>query len=108
MIPSIQATTAQFPGYTFEQACERIAEGVTEGFGKVHMEHVQLCPQASDFVDEICIQKLQKKYPKTKSRTTSRKLPGKNRRTRQTKRANSPEGNTDQYRKAALRVSCES
>ena len=36
MTPSIQATTAQFPGYTFEEACERIAEGVTEGFGRVH------------------------------------------------------------------------
>ena len=68
MTPSIQATTAQFPGYTFEEACDRIAEGVTEGFGLVRMEHVQLCPQASDFVDEICIQKLQKKYPKTKFR----------------------------------------
>ena len=68
MAPSIQATTAQFPGYTFEEACDRIAEGVTEGFGRVHMDHVQLCPQASDFVDEICIQKLQQKYPQTKFR----------------------------------------
>ena len=68
MTPSIQATTAQFPGYTFEDACDRIAEGVTEGFGPVQMEHVQLCPQSSNFVDEVCIQKLRQKYPHTKFR----------------------------------------
>lgn len=68
MTPPIQATTAQFPGYTFEEACSKIAEGVTEGFGLVHMEHVQLCPQASNFIDEICIQNLQRKYPHTKFR----------------------------------------
>jgi hypothetical protein len=68
MNPPIQATTAQFPGFTFAEACDKISEGVTEGFGMVQMEHVQLCPQASDFVDEKCIVTLQNRYPHTKFR----------------------------------------
>ena len=64
----VQATTAQFPGFSFEDACAEIAKGVVEGFGPVHMEHVQLCPQASDFVDEQCIVHLQSQYPNTKFR----------------------------------------
>ena len=66
--PAIQATTAQFPGYSFQEACALIAKGVTEGFGPVHMDHVQLCPQASDFVDESCIDFLHQHYPQTQFR----------------------------------------
>lgn len=65
---AIQATTAQFSGFSFEEACKQIAQGVTEGFGSVQMKHVQLCPQASDFIDERCIESLQQKYPDTKFR----------------------------------------
>ena len=68
MTPKIHATTAQFPGYTFEEACDEISKGIVEGFGRVDMEHVQLCPQAADFVDENCISVLQQKYPDSKFR----------------------------------------
>ena len=67
-IPDIQATTAQFPGYSFQAACTLIAAGVTEGFGLVQMDHVQLCPQAPDVVDEACIHLLRQQYPKTQFR----------------------------------------
>ena len=43
----------------FEEACDEISKGIVEGFGRVDMEHVQLCPQVTDFVDENCISVLQ-------------------------------------------------
>ena len=38
MTPKIHATTAQFPGYTFEDACDEISKGIVEGFGKDSVE----------------------------------------------------------------------
>ena len=68
LTPDIQATTAQFPGYSFQEACALIAAGVSEGFGAVRMDHVQLCPQAPDVVDEACVDFLRQKYPHTQFR----------------------------------------
>ena len=64
----IHGTTAQFPGYTLHGACLEIAKGVVEGFGQVHMEHVQLCPQSSDCIDESTVLELQQSFPDTQFR----------------------------------------
>lgn len=67
--PSIHASTAMFPGFSFAGAMERLAAGVSEPlFGEASLAHCQLCPQNPGHIDEAACELLVGKYPSTRFR----------------------------------------
>lgn len=57
------ATTAQFPGVSFDTALEHIRNGVEEGiWGALSSKHVQLCPQSAGVLTEERAEYLSNKY----------------------------------------------
>lgn len=65
-MPIVCATTAQFPGVSFDAALQNIHNGVEEGiWGPLSSEHVQLCPQSAGVLTEEHAEYLSNKYAST-------------------------------------------
>ena len=62
----INAASAVAPVTTHRRALAHIADGLEdEVLGKIHMDHVQICPQHAGYVDEQLVTDLVATYPDT-------------------------------------------
>lgn len=60
---------ACWPGYSFEKAAHALAAGTSEpGWGRLGVDHVQICPQNFGVLDEDVIDRVQAILPGTKLR----------------------------------------
>ena len=62
------AATAQLPGASLPEACQRLSQGVEEAFGGVSTRHIQLCPQTRSALDEEMVDLLRQRFPETRFR----------------------------------------
>lgn len=68
----INAVSACWSSYSYEDAISRISEGTIEPlFGQLSSEHVQLCPQHTNFLSEEVIMSLMTSYPNIQFRLHS-------------------------------------
>lgn len=68
----INAVSACWSSYSYQDAIRLIHEGTVEPvFGKLAHEHVQLCPQHSQYLSEEVIDELMLDYPETQFRLHS-------------------------------------
>ena len=60
----INAVSACWSSLPYHLAIKNISDGTVEPIiGQLHSEHVQLCPQHSDFLSESLIDSLQENFP---------------------------------------------
>jgi hypothetical protein len=65
----INATTANFPGMSYEQAIVSVHEGIEEGaIGQVKTHHMQLCPQNRGVLSAEFCEKIKDVFPQTQFR----------------------------------------
>lgn len=65
----INATTAQFPGFSVKSVLEKIHSGVNEGlWGKLSNDYIQICPQSSGVITESVAEEIRDTYPNTSFR----------------------------------------
>lgn len=62
----INATTANFPGTSYEEAIESVYQGIEEkALGKIQLKHMQLCPQNKGVLSSNFCEQLVEKFPQT-------------------------------------------